>query len=53
MIAMVVVQHPIKMYGISEWKSTSPAFIYLTSIVLYSEMSALKVSSVHRADYIT
>ena len=23
---MVVVQHPVKMYGISKWKSTSPAF---------------------------
>ena len=53
MIAMVVIQHPVKMYGVSEWKSTSPAFIYLTSIVLYSEMSAMKVSSVRRADYIT
>ena len=50
---MVVIQHPVKMYGISEWKSTPPAFIYLTSIALYSEMSAMKVSSVHRADYIT
>ena len=53
MIAMVVIQHPVKMHGISEWKSTSPAFIYLTSIALYSEMSAMKVSSVRRADFIT
>ena len=53
MIAMVVIQHPVKMYGVSEWKSTPPAFIYLTSIALYSEMSAMKVSSVRRADFIT
>ena len=40
------------MYVVSEWKSTSPAFIYLTSIALYSEMSAMKVSSASSFYYV-